>query len=62
MPNVLIRSWEVRVRHVPQAQNIVADFLTKIEVLKLLRCHLLKKPPSAVRELLTANYNASLLN
>ncbi|MBA0762820.1 hypothetical protein Gotri_012384 [Gossypium trilobum] len=42
--NMLIRPWEVRVRHIPQAQNIVVDHLTKIIDPELLRFHLLEEP------------------
>ncbi|MBA0795705.1 hypothetical protein Gohar_006547 [Gossypium harknessii] len=42
--NMLIRPWEVRVRHIPQAQNIVVDHLTKIIDPELLHFHLLEEP------------------
>ncbi|MBA0613627.1 hypothetical protein Godav_014022, partial [Gossypium davidsonii] len=54
---MLIRSWEVRVRHILRAQNTMVDLLVKIEYPELLKFYLLEEPPPSVRELLLTNSN-----
>ncbi|MBA0683859.1 hypothetical protein Goari_025486 [Gossypium aridum] len=62
MHHMLIRSWEVCVRHIPRAQNTVADFLAKIVNSELLRIHLLEEHLPLVKELLMTDSNLFTLN
>ncbi|MBA0727809.1 hypothetical protein Golax_000763, partial [Gossypium laxum] len=59
---LLIRFWEVHVRHIPRVQNIVVDHLTKIVDPELLCFHLLEETLVSVKELLMVNSNLSTLN
>lgn len=60
--SMLIRPCEARVQHIPRAQNIVADRLTKIVSPELMRFNLMEDPPPLVRELLMVDFNLSSLN
>ncbi|KAK5825353.1 hypothetical protein PVK06_020177 [Gossypium arboreum] len=57
--SMFICPWEVRVRHIPQAQNIVVDQLTKFVSQELIRFNLMEDPPSSIRELLMVEFNLS---
>ncbi|MBA0613945.1 hypothetical protein Godav_014299, partial [Gossypium davidsonii] len=55
--SMLIRPWEVRVRHIPRAQNTVAEQLIKFVSPKLMRFNLMEDPPLSIRELLMVESN-----
>ncbi|MBA0626510.1 hypothetical protein Godav_004166, partial [Gossypium davidsonii] len=57
--SMLICLWKVRVRHIPRAQNTVADQLIEFVSQELIRFNLMEDPPSSIRELLMVESNLS---
>ncbi|XP_012481099.1 uncharacterized protein LOC105795995 [Gossypium raimondii] len=60
--SMLIRPWEVCVRHIPRAQNTVAEQLIKFVSPKLMRFNLMEDPRLSIRELLMVESNLFGLN
>lgn len=59
--DMIIKDWDVRIRHIPHDQNKVTDYLTKVVNLVLTRLILLDDPPLVVKKFLLVDFNLSRL-